>query len=181
MNAVPDMEISGDSYDPMVVTLLDGHVLDVQPLLSADHTSTELTLDFKMNTNVKRTLKPIGFAGSGGPPFAHVALPTQKKLRESSAQKFAPGKKEDAPADPKSASLWKNRNRPRCKTMAGLLSNQYVSRVDMDSIAMDSNLVHAQVGVPSGNGCWRPRLRTPDEKSPQKHLQLFVSVEALGK
>jgi hypothetical protein len=176
INAVTDLDISGNAYDPVVSTLLDGFVLDVRPQLAADRSATELTLSFSWNANVTRQSAAIGLQRPAA-ASATVALPPQKSA-ESSGQKFATEKKKEEKEERQPIEEHKSTSVQEAGT---LLNTQYISRIDLDSVTMDSTSTRAQVGVPAGKWVLAATFDNPDPKAAQKQLQLFVSVEALGK
>jgi hypothetical protein len=153
---VKDLDVNGDSYDPVVGTVLDGFVFDVRPTVSSDRTLTNVELRATFNSNLKRETRALGAQAERGvrsvgvlPPGESSSTSTKKEESTSSSSR-EPG---------------------------SLLSTQYTAGIELDFPFVDSNAVRTEVSVPAGKWVLAAVLSNPDSKAANKHMLLFISSE----
>jgi hypothetical protein len=162
-NYVKDVDINGDSYDPVVPTLFSGVVLDVRPIASMDHKAIDLDLRVSLNANVKMNPRFVGAPAS-------TALRAVSPLPQATSSTTTTKKEEGKPAETTASSS---------QSASQMLNAQYLVGIEMDFPTMSSGAVRTDITVPSGKWVLAGTMANPDEKSPKKTLLLFVTAEVV--
>ena len=162
VSVVRDLDVNGDSYDPVVTSQVDGFVLDVRPTVSYDSSVTELELRASFNTNLKRNPRTLGTPASSA--LRSVAALAQEESSSTTT------KKENGHDEVTASS-----RRPAGQ----ILNAQYLVGIDMDFPSVDSGNVRTELSIPTGKWVLAATLNNPDAKSPKKNMLLFVSSETI--
>ena len=153
INSVIDMNINGDTHDPVIGTLLDGVVFDVLPILSDDHSNVDVDVRLTWSANVKRHRPRALGLGTGANMRALSPLPQQV-----------------------SGSTTKDGGSTN-STVNQMLNSQYAIGIEMDMPTMDSGVVRTEVAIPNGKWVLAGTMNNTDPKSEKKNLLLFVNAE----
>lgn len=149
VNCVRDLDVNGDTHDPVIATLIEGIVFDVTPILSDDRSTVDIDLRVTMNANVKRNPKVLGVS-----PAANLRAVAPLQEVENGAAK-------DAAA----------------RTVNQMMNAQYVAGIEMDTPSMDNGAIRTDVVIPSGKWILAGTMNNLDAKSAKKNLLVFVSAE----
>jgi hypothetical protein len=158
INYTRDYDMSGNDYDPIVNTALEGSTFEVHPTLSSNRATVQVAVNFVFNSNVVIKTETFGLDASVG-SVASAVLPTAESGSITSQEK--------------------TQSSQNSKVEGRVLGTQYAVGMELDFVSQDTNTVDTQVVIPSGK--WVLASVMNDLKAKDRRLILLVTAEVLDK
>jgi hypothetical protein len=155
---VRDYDISGDSYDPAMFTMIDGTTFEVHPTLSGTRNTIQLDLRLVVSANAQKHTETLGLDAD--------AVITQASIMPR-------GETTTVKTEENQSVTETHRNE------GYLLGSQYVAQLDLDLASMDASTLSTQLVVPKGK--WVLAAAMNDFKAKDKKIIVLVTAEVLEK